>query len=101
MAQWAKFGNSLKLRVAMRMADVNPGAAQAAAEAALSSGSIIAGNEDNALFNYLSGAPNNNPINEDAKTRNDFAASNTMVDYLASLNDPRMGVLLQPVCYFR
>ena len=96
MAQWAKFGNSLKLRVAMRMADVNPGAAQAAAEAALSSGSIIAGNEDNALFNYLSGAPNNNPINEDAKTRNDFAASNTMVDYLASLNDPRMGVYFSP-----
>ena len=92
MAMWAKFGNSLKLRVAMRMADASPAAAQAAAEAALASGSLIAGNADNALFSYLSGAPNNNPINEDAKTRNDFAASNTMVDYLASLNDPRMGV---------
>ena len=92
MAMWAKFGNSLKLRVAMRMADASPATAQAAAEAALASGTLIAGNADNALFSYLSGAPNNNPINEDAKTRNDFAASNTMVDYLASLNDPRMGV---------
>ena len=92
MAMWAKFGNSLKLRVAMRMADASPAAAQTAAEAALASGTLIAGNADNALFSYLSGAPNNNPINEDAKTRNDFAASNTMVDYLASLNDPRMGV---------
>ena len=96
MDQWAKFGNSLKLRVAMRMADVNPGAAQSAAEEALSSGMIIAGNEDNALFGYLGGAPNNNPINEDAKTRNDFAASNTMVDYLTSLGDPRMGVYYSP-----
>ena len=92
MDQWTKFANSLKLRVAMRMSDVNAEAAQIAAEAALSSGMIIAGNEDNALFAYLSGAPNNNPINEDYKTRNDFAASNTMVDYLTSLNDPRVGV---------
>ena len=35
MAMWAKFGNSLKLRVAMRMADASPATAQAAAEAAL------------------------------------------------------------------
>ena len=91
MDMWTKFANSLKLRVAMRMADVNPSAAQAAAEQALGSGMLIVGNEDNALFNYLAGAPNNNPINEDYKTRNDFAASNTMVDVLAALNDPRMG----------
>ena len=96
MDQWMKFANSLKLRVAMRMADVNASAAQSAAEAALGSGMIIAGNEDNALFNYLGGAPNNNPINEDAKTRNDFAASNTMVDLLASLGDPRVGVYYAP-----
>jgi len=96
MAQWQKFANSLKLRVAMRMADANSGAAQAAAEAALGSGAIIAGNEDNALFGYLTGAPNNNPINEDYKTRNDFAASNTMVDFLAGLNDPRLGVYYSP-----
>ena len=96
MEQWVMFGNSLKLRVAMRMSDVNASAAQSAAEQALSSGSLIAGNGDNALFSYLSGAPNNNPINEDAKTRNDFAASNTMVDLLASLNDPRMGVYYSP-----
>ena len=96
MDQWMKFANSLKLRVAMRMADVNGSAAQSAAEAALGSGMIIAGNEDNALFNYLGGAPNNNPINEDAKTRNDFAASNTMVDLLGSLGDPRVGVYYAP-----
>lgn len=98
MAMWTKFGNSLKLRVGIRMADVNPSAAQAAVESAISGGpdAIIAYNEDNALFSYLTAAPNNNPINEDAKTRNDFAASNVMVDYLAGLNDPRLGVYFSP-----
>lgn len=90
MDMWTKFANSLKLRVAMRMSDVNAQTAQAAAEEALGSGSLIVGNGDNAIFAYLPGAPNNNPINEDAKTRNDFAASNTMVNWLDSLNDPRM-----------
>jgi hypothetical protein len=96
MDMWAKFGNSLKLRVAMRMSDVNSSAAKAAAEAALGSGALIVANSDNAMFNYLSGAPNNNPINEDAKTRNDFAASNTMVNWLDSLNDPRMMAYYAP-----
>ena len=98
MMMWRKFGNSLKLRVGMRMADANPSGAQAAVESAIAGGvdGIIAGNDDNALFAYLSGAPNNNPINEDYKTRNDFAASNVMVDYLAGLNDPRLGVYYSP-----
>lgn len=96
MDMWTKFGNSLKLRVAMRMSDVNGSAAKAAAEEALGSGALIVSNSDNALFNYLSGAPNNNPINEDAKTRNDFAASNTMVDVLTALNDPRMMAYYAP-----
>jgi hypothetical protein len=98
MMMWRKFGNSLKLRVGMRMADVNPSGAQAAVESAIAGGvdGIIAGNDDNALFAYLGGAPNNNPINEDYKTRNDFAASNVMVDYLTGLNDPRLGVYYSP-----
>ncbi|MGA1373193.1 MAG: SusD/RagB family nutrient-binding outer membrane lipoprotein [Flavobacteriales bacterium] len=95
MAHWQKFGNSLKLRIAMRMADVNAGVAQTAAEQALAGGAIVA-NADNALFSYLGGAPNNNPINEDAKTRNDFAASNVMVDYLAAHEDPRMAAFYAP-----
>ena len=94
MAKWAMFGNSLKLRVAMRMSDASPESAQAAGEAALSAG-VILSNADNALFQYLEGVPNNHPINEDHKTRNDFAASNTMVDYLVANSDPRLGVYFE------
>jgi len=95
MDMWEKFANTLKLRVAMRMSDVAPAAAKSAGEAALGGG-IIAANEDNAQFPYIDAAPNNNPVNEDYKTRNDFAASNTMVDWLTAMNDPRLGVYFNP-----
>ena len=71
-----------------KQSDVAPDDAKAAGEAALDGGMIIATNEDNAQFPYIDAAPNNNPINEDYKTRNDFAASNTMVDWLSAMNDP-------------
>jgi len=95
MNKWAMFGNSLKLRVAMRMSGVNGAAAQSAGESALAAG-VILSNADNALFQYLNSVPNNHPINDDYKTRNDFAASNTMVDYLKANNDPRLGVFFAP-----
>lgn len=95
MGQWKKFCNSLKLRAAMRMADVNAGAAETAVEEAIAAG-VFASNGDNAHFPYMTGAPNNNPINEDHKTRNDFCASNVIIDYMSGLDDPRMGHYFNP-----
>jgi len=95
MMMWERFANTLKLRVAMRMSDVDPAGAKAAGDAALG-GDIIDDNMYNAEFPYIDAAPNNNPVNEDAKTRNDFAASNTMVDWMTALNDPRMPVYFSP-----
>ncbi|MGB0511173.1 MAG: SusD/RagB family nutrient-binding outer membrane lipoprotein, partial [Flavobacteriales bacterium] len=96
MMMWEKFANTLKLRVAMRMSDVAPDQAKGVGETALSGGMIIAANEENAQFPYINAAPNNHPVNEDYKTRNDFAASNTMVDWLTAMNDPRLGVYFNP-----
>lgn len=98
-AMWKKFGNSLRLRVALRMADVPNASAKAEAVfAAVASdpSNIMASNDDNALFQYLSANPNNNPINENAKTRTDFAVSKTLVDYMDSLNDPRLPIYARP-----
>ncbi len=86
MDNWNKFCNSLTLRVGMRMADANNDAAKAAVETAIAGG-VFTSNADNALFTYGEGAPNNNPLNEDYKTRNDFAASDVMVNLLIDLND--------------
>ena len=75
------------------MSDVAPDAAKSAGEAALAGGVIIAANEENAQFPYINAAPNNHPINEDYKTRNDFAASNTMVDWLTAERSAHRRVL--------
>jgi hypothetical protein len=89
VAKWRKFGNSLKLRVGMRMVNANPTAARAAVEAAASG--AFTSNADNALMNY-EGEPNNNPLHENSKTRADFAVSSTLIDYMKSVDDPRISV---------
>jgi hypothetical protein len=94
MAQWKKFANSLKMRVALRMADVNGATAQSAFEAAVAG--AFTSNADNALFSYLSSQPNINPQAEDYLTRNDFAASNIMVDELDRIGDPRIARYYEP-----
>src|SRR5690606_38983949 len=95
MSKWKKFVNSLKLRVAIRMADVNPNVAGTAIQEALNDG-VFTSNADNALLPYGDAAPNNNPLNEDRKTRNDFCASNIMVDHLKSISDPRLAMYYEP-----
>lgn len=95
MSKWRKFANSLKMRVAMRMADTNRSAeARTAFEEAAGRG--FTSNDDNALFVYLASFPNINPQALDYVTRNDFAASNVMVDELTRLDDPRIGIYYEP-----
>ncbi len=67
MAKWKMFANSLKLRIAIRMSGADPTTA-----AAVMSGAVdmaFASNADNAQFPFLSAVPNNNPLNENQKTR--------------------------------
>ncbi len=93
MDRWQKLGNSLKLRVAMRMSDVKPAEAQAAIQQVVNSGIHFTGNSDNAHFNYLSSPPNQNRYYDDRfnAARRDFAVSNTLIDVMLDLNDPRIG----------
>lgn len=95
MAKWKKFANSLKLRAAIRIADIKPSQAETAAQEALAAG-VMESNDDNALFTYLDGVPNNNPINEAFKTRRDFAVSRPLVSLMDSNNDPRLPIYADP-----
>lgn len=95
MGKWKKFANSLRLRVAMRMADKDAATAETHIKEAIAGG-VFASNDDNAVFPYLASVPNNNPLNEDRKTRSDFAASDIMVDELLALNDPRIDFFYEP-----
>lgn len=90
MMKWKMFANSIKLRMAMRLADVNPSKSIAAANAAMASG-VITSNADNAAINYGSAAPNNNPLYSQLvlSGRQDFIGANTMVDIMNANSDPR------------
>lgn len=89
-SKWRKFANSLKLRLAIRIADVNPGEAQSLAEAAVSGG-VMESSADDFELAYESAPPNTNPLWVDLvqSGRSDFVAANTLVDVMNERNDPR------------
>lgn len=90
MAGWMRFGNSLKLRLGMMLADVDATAATTAVEAAAAG--AVQSNADNIYMNYLSSPPNTNQIWVDLveSGRKDFVAANTLVDAMMLLGDPRI-----------
>ncbi|HSH66006.1 MAG TPA: SusD/RagB family nutrient-binding outer membrane lipoprotein [Bacteroidia bacterium] len=90
MKNWKAFGNSLKLKMAITVADVpalNPGTK--AAEAV--SGGVFTSAAQSALFPYLGASPNTNPIWVQlvSSGRKDWVAANTIVDKMNALADPR------------
>ncbi|GJM63041.1 SusD/RagB family nutrient-binding outer membrane lipoprotein [Persicobacter diffluens] len=90
MAKWRKFGNSLRLRMAMRISDVDAATAKTNAEAAIKGG-LMTSNDDSAIFPYLNAAPNQNPLYDNRINggRNDFAPSEALIEVMNTLNDPR------------
>lgn len=90
MSKWMMFANSLKLRLGMRISDANPGLSQSTVESAVADGVFMA-NADNAAVEYQGNDPYGNPLWEDLvlSGRSDFLASNTIVDYMNELDDPR------------
>jgi Starch-binding associating with outer membrane len=90
IAKWKKFANSVKLKLAMRMADANNTAAQTAAQEAVTAG-VLTSNSDNVILNYLGSTPNTNPLWVDLvqSGRSDFVAANTIVNYMNAKSDPR------------
>lgn len=89
VSKWVKYGNSLKLKLGLLLADVDAAKSKAMVESAASK--AFQSNADNALFNYLSTPPNTNPIwtNLVQSGRNDFVIASTIVDTMNKFNDPR------------
>ncbi len=86
--KWKKFANSLRLRLLLRMSGrtdyqsfvTNEFTDMLVTNAA--SYPIFSSNSDNAALKYLGSFPNNNPLNETYKTRDDHRVSKTMIDLL-------------------
>lgn len=92
MEQWKKLANALKMRIAIRMADVNSSAAQSAIQEALDAGALES-NDDNAAIPFASSQPYLNPYYEQYEVtgRDDWAATATVLDVMNATEDPRRG----------
>jgi hypothetical protein len=91
--KWCKFANSLKLRLALRIAYANPAKAKEMAESAVKQEmGLIESNADNATWNYFGTLPN--PIftavryNEE-QTGGDTHAAADIICYMNGYNDNR------------
>lgn len=93
-AKWAKFANSVIIRLAVNISDVDQAYAATQVQAALASGAL-AGNVDNTKLVYLTTSGNQNPLYADLVTanRNDFIPAEPFVaamDAVVPGGDPRM-----------
>jgi hypothetical protein len=91
LARWIKFGNSLKLKMAMVLADVDNAKTKLRVEQAAAN--VFTSNADNARFPYLNAPPNYNQVaanlNPNFSTRQDYVIAGAFVNTLNARNDPR------------
>jgi len=98
MTKWRRLANSLRLRLAVHLSNVDAvTAAREALAAVTATDSVFASNSDNAQLMYLASAPDQNPVysNVHVDKRDDYGMSKTFVDSLRSWSDPRLPVFAQ------
>lgn len=90
VSEWITFANSLKLKLGINLADVNPTLAKQSVESAYNGG-VLLSNSLNSLFKYDSTSPNFNRVYAEviASNRNDFVPEEGIVNAMNDLNDPR------------
>lgn len=90
VTKWIKFGNSLKLRLAMRISYVEPALSKQMAEEAVNAanGGVIETVADNAVYKHFS--QGGNPIyGSTVNYGNDSRPAGDIVSYMNGYNDPR------------
>jgi hypothetical protein len=89
ISKWEKFANSIKMRLAINISDVNSSKAQTVIEEA--SPNAFTSNADNAKIRFQSATPNTNPswVRLVQSGRTDNVPSNSFISRLNDRNDPR------------
>jgi len=89
VAAWKRFGNSLKLKLGITIADSHPELSRTTVEAAVAGG-VFTSSQENGELQYLSSI-HVNTLYEDLvqSGRDDFVPANTVVDLMNGLADPR------------
>jgi len=90
--KWIIFGNTLRLRIALRISKVDAARAKTQAEQAVSAG-VMEANADNAIFHTTTGGWNALPV---MLPWNEFRMSGSMESVLKGFDDPRLSAYFQP-----
>ena len=99
-ALWRKFANSLHMRVAIRMSNVNPTGAKAELQKILVTSPatypILTSNADEITLNWLGTSPYWEAYYSDQRSRDDHGMCKTFIDALLATNDPRISEFAYP-----
>jgi len=94
---WQKFANSLRLRLAMQIVNKDPATASTQIAAALAApGGVFTSNADNATVDWPGDGVYNNPWSDNFAGRDDHRMSQTFMNLMLGMNDPRIPVFAQP-----
>jgi len=100
MELWMKFANTLKLKLYMRLSEVNPSKAQTGIAAMSQDPTEYIGAGEDAMINFSSTPGNQNPLYSEevglGKTQN-LVASKTVVDSMNANGDARASALFSTV----
>lgn len=99
MDQWARFANSLRMVMALRIADVDEAKAKAEYAAAVAGG-VLSADAESIMYPYLPDAANQNIWFANFITRTDYAISSTLVDFMEPKADPRLANFADPAPNF-
>src|SRR5215211_701536 len=95
--KWQRFGNSLRARHAMRLANVDPTTAKAQLAAAIAApGGLLASIADNAQIVWPGDGVYDNPWAANNRTRDDHRVSDRLMNEMLPVGDPRVSVYAQP-----
>ncbi|HEY4334772.1 MAG TPA: SusD/RagB family nutrient-binding outer membrane lipoprotein [Puia sp.] len=101
LTKWKKFCNSLRLRVAIRMSNVDPGGATAVLSEVLGNATsypVMTGNGDDANLVWPGASPYVEPWYSFVvlSKRTDYGMCANLIDTLTKFNDPRLPVYALP-----
>lgn len=91
---WIAFANSLRLRLALRISNIDPAKAKTEAESAVAEG-VMESNAQNASLEKSLDGNDTNGLSQVA-VWNEFAMSSTIASYLKGYDDPRLNIYFQP-----
>lgn len=94
MEKWRKLANGLKMRLAIRMSDVNSGEAESIISDVVNNGTPLQSNDDNAYFQFATSSTHRNSYYDNRITsgRDDFDNSERFIEAMKQYgtDDPRL-----------